>query len=180
MAWESQLQDVKREPIVDCDSEEINNVCVAINSLREESMQIAELLKLEEFYSKEIVNELKQIMAPKKGSFHVNPWTMLEPNFEIVDAFVNYQGMVSFLNERKEVVFKKPLAEFQRDIFLRVIDEILPEVKNLLNAGEEKNTQGLSAIRRISVELKKIIYGYDDEIVADTTTPKKRSTKKKI
>jgi hypothetical protein len=176
LAQESQLQDITTIDAVECDSAEVDDVCFAINSLREESMQVSELLKLEDYYSKEIINELKQIMAPRKASFHLNPLTMLEQNASISSSVLNSEGVVSFLNNRGQVLFRKQLGEFQRDVFLKIIDEILPGVKSLLNSEPAKSAEGLSAIKRISMELRKIIHGESEvkqEAHKEESTPQK-------
>jgi hypothetical protein len=158
LALESRLHDISKSD-AEYDSQEIDDVCFAINSLREESLQVTELLKLEDYYAKEIIGELKQIMRPKKASFHLNPLTMLEQNSSISDAVLNYEGVVSFKDSKGHVVFRKPLAEFQIETFLKIIDEILHEAKNLLISESEKHNEALSAIKKISIELRKMIYG---------------------
>ena len=45
-------------------------------------------------------------------------------------------------------MLRRPLGEFQGETFLNIIDEILPEVKNLVNALQEKPIERLSTIRR--------------------------------
>ena len=158
MALESRLQDISASDIADYDSQEIDDVCFAINSLREESLQVTELLKLEDYYAKEIIGEPKQIMRPKKASFRLNQLTMLEQNFSISEAVLNYEGVISLKGSKGHVVFRKPLAEFQKDTFLKIIDEILPQARDLLNSEPEKHSERISAIKKISIELKKMIY----------------------
>ena len=63
------------------------------------------------------------------------------------------------MDNRGKVLHRRPLGEFQGETFLNIIDEILPEVKNLVNALQEKPVERLSAIQKISMELRKIVYG---------------------
>lgn len=159
MALESRLQEITSDVF---DSDEIDDVCFAVNSFCEESMQVGELQKLEDFYSKEIIGELKQIMKPRKAAFHVNPLALGQDS-SVSEAILNCEAVVEFVNSRGKVLHTKPLGEFQIEIFLRVIDEILPEAKILLNAAPE---DGLSAIKKISKELKKIFYGEEQTVTA--------------
>ena len=85
LARESQLQNAKiATTVIEFDSEEIDAVCVEINSLREESQQITDLLELEAYYSREVIEELRQVMMPQRISFHINPMTVPSNNSSIV------------------------------------------------------------------------------------------------
>ena len=157
LSVESQLESQAISEIDD--SADIEAVCSEINSLREESQQITELLKLEEYYSREVIEELKQIMRPGKSQIPINSATISTGDSSVSGAILTSEGIVCLLNDRGKVLLRRPLGEFQDETFLNIIDEILPEVKNLVIASQEKSSEGLSTIERISRELRKIVHG---------------------
>ena len=64
LAQKSQLQDTEdATTAIELDSGEVDAVCVEIISLREESQQITELLKLEPYYSREVIEQLRHDAA---------------------------------------------------------------------------------------------------------------------
>lgn len=165
MAQKSRFEeDSEAISVVESDSE-VDDVCLAINSLQEESQQVSELLILEGYYCREVVQELKQIMTPKKSSLHLNPLAISNPAFS--SAVLTSDAIVCLSDERGKVMVRKSLAEFQGETLLKIIDEILPEVKNLAMAQQ---SEGLSTIKRISRELKKIVYGEDTVKEKEQTT----------
>jgi hypothetical protein len=164
LAQESQLQNSAiASTVIESDSNDIEAVCAAIDSLREECGQINELAKLEEYYSKEIIDQLKQIMMPGKTSIAIKLTTIPTSDSSAFDAVLTFEGIVCLLDDRGKVLLRRPLGEFQGETFLNIIDEILPEVNNLVIASQEKPSERLSAIERISRELRKIVHGENTE-----------------
>jgi hypothetical protein len=157
LSQESQFQE---SVVIEDDSNDIEAVCAEINALREECGQINELTKLEDYYSKEVIDELKHIMKPRKASFQINPATLSIDDSSISCSTLTWEGIVCLLNDRKAVILRKPLREFPSEVFLNVVEEILPEAQKLM---QENSSEGLSTIKKMSKELRKIIYGESDE-----------------
>jgi len=160
LAQESQLQNSEIiSTIIESDSEDIAAVCAAINSLEEECGQINELAKLEAYYSREIIDQLKQIMTPGKTSFPINLVAISTSDSSVADAVLTSEGIICLRNGAGKVLLRKPLKEFASETFLKIVEEILPEVKNVVNNAQEKSSERLSTIERISRELRKIVHG---------------------
>ena len=147
---------VTASTITESESNKIEIVSAAINSLRKECGQTNELIKLEEYYSSEVIDQLKQIMMPWKASFRINPATVSNDGSPISDAVLTSEGIVCLLNDRGKVILRRPLGEFQTEILLKIMEEILPEAQNL---GKVKPSQRLSRIEKVSRQLRKMIYG---------------------
>jgi hypothetical protein len=158
LAQESQLQDYANISTgIESDSEDIEAVCAAINSLGEECGQINELAKLEEYYSREIIDQLKQIMMPGKASFTINLAAISTSDSSVTDAVLTSEGIVCLQNHVGKVLLRRPLREFQGETFLNIVDDILLEVKNIVYTSQEKPSERLSTIEKISRELRKIV-----------------------
>ncbi|MHB2035509.1 MAG: hypothetical protein ACYCPW_02050 [Nitrososphaerales archaeon] len=137
---------------------QINIVCIEIDSMRQECLQIAELLKLEGHYLREVINQFKQIIMPLNVSLPLNRATLPRNDFSISDAVLTSEGIVCALSEGK-VLYRIPLDEFQTETVLRIIEKALPQVRSLINDSQEKPSERLSSIEKISKELRKIISG---------------------
>jgi hypothetical protein len=160
LAQESQLQNSAIiSTIIESDSEDIEAVCATINSLGEDCGQINELAKLEEYYSREIIDQLKQIMTPGKTSFTINLAAISTSDSSVTDAVLTPEGIICLRNGAGRVLLRRPLREFQGETFLNIVDDILPEVKNIVNASKEKPSEKLSTIEKISRELRRIVHG---------------------
>jgi hypothetical protein len=153
--------EVKHSPsaTAEIESKEVENLCAEINSLSEECGQFNELLKLEEFYSREAMDQLKLVMTPRKARFHINPATVARDVSSITDAVLTSDGVVCLLDKNGEVVHGRPLREFQSGTFLKILDEILPEVQNLVKDLQGRTHERVSSIERIAKELRKILLG---------------------
>jgi hypothetical protein len=138
---------------------DLETVCSEISSLREESQQIKELMKLEEYYSRKVVDHLKQIMMKEKTSIPINVATVPTNDPLVCDASLTPEGIVCLLSKQGKVLHRKPLEKFQSERFLKIVEEILPQVKYLVNNLQEEPSESLTTIERMSMELRKIVRG---------------------
>ncbi|HVB12964.1 MAG TPA: hypothetical protein VNE86_07505 [Nitrososphaerales archaeon] len=149
---------IREHRIIESVASENEIVCAEINSLREECLQITELLKLEEIYLKEVIKQFREIMMPLNVSIPLTGATIPRNDLLISDAVLNSDGMVCILNEGK-ILYRISLGEFQTETVLKIIDKVLPQLKNLVTSSQEKPSERLSSIERIAKELSKIISG---------------------
>jgi len=149
---------IREATIIESGQSNLEIVCAEINSFREECLQITELLKLEELYSREVIKQFRDIMMPLNISIPLTGATIPRNDLLISDAVLNSDGMVCVLNEGK-VLYRIPLDEFQIETVLGIIDKVLPQLKNLATSSQEKTSERLSSIEKISKELRKIILG---------------------
>lgn len=127
----------------------------AIKSLQEETQQIFELIEMERTYGSEVSNQLKQIIMPLNLSYHIKPESISKTDSSISDVVLTPQGMVCVFNNAGSMI-SRPLESFQSDVLIRILLEVIPEIKVMLNEKRQKMSGRVMTLERVAKELRKV------------------------
>jgi hypothetical protein len=127
----------------------------AIKSLQEETQQIFELIEMERTYGSEVSTQLKQIIMPLNLSYHIKPESISKTDSSISDVVLTPQGMVCVFNNQGSMI-SRPLESFQSDVLIRILLEVIPEIKVMLNEKRQKMSGRVMTLERVAKELRKV------------------------
>ncbi|HXQ91399.1 MAG TPA: hypothetical protein VN739_00225 [Nitrososphaerales archaeon] len=127
----------------------------AIKSLQEETQQIFELIEMERTYGAEVSNQLKQIINPLNLSYHIKPESISKTDSSISDVVLTPQGMICVFNNAGSMI-SRPLESFQSDVLIRILLEVIPEIKVMLNEKRQKMSGRVMTLERVAKELRKV------------------------
>jgi hypothetical protein len=130
----------------------------SIKSLQEESQQISELFEMERSYSTEVSNQLKQIIMPLNASYHIKPESISKNDSSITDAVLTPQGVVCVFYNSGNVV-SRPLESIMSEVLIRVLSEVIPEAKALMNERRQKLSGRVMTLEKLSKEMRKVPTG---------------------
>lgn len=136
--------------------EQIDDLVIAIHSLKEESEKVEELVMQEENYSNAIVGQLKRMMAPLEGPFKINPEVLKGRFSTVADCALSSQGIASFFYRSGKII-RIPLEAVPGDVAFRIITEVIPKVENALQEQRNKSENRSSTVTKIAMELRKIL-----------------------
>ena len=136
-------------------TEKDQDVSLLAKSLQEETLQISELIEMERNYSSEIALQLKQIIQPLNLSYHIKPDTISKTDASITDAILTPQGIVCVFSNAGTVI-TKPVESFQSEVIMRILKEVIPEAKALMNEKRQKLSGRVVALEKVSKELRKM------------------------
>ena len=131
------------------------DVSALAKSLQEETLQISELIEMERSYASEVATQLKQIVLPLNLSYHIKPDTISKNDASITDAILTPQGIVCVFSSAGTVI-TKPVESFQSEVIMRILKEVIPEAKALMNEKRQKLSGRVVALEKISKELRKM------------------------
>jgi len=131
------------------------DINMAIKSLQEETQQIFELIEMERTYGAEVSNQLKQIIMPLNLSYHIKPESISKSDSSISDVVLTPQGMVCVFNNAGSMI-SRPLESFQSDVLIRILLEVIPEIKVMLNEKRQKMSGRVMTLERVAKELRKV------------------------
>jgi len=127
----------------------------AIKSLQEESQQISELVEMERSYLADITNQLKQAIIPLNASYHIKPEAVSKNDPSISDVVLTPQGVVCVFYSSGNVV-SRPLESMTSEVLMRILSEVLPDTRVLMNEKRQKLTGIVMVLEKISKEMRKI------------------------
>jgi hypothetical protein len=131
------------------------DINMAIKSLQEETQQIFELIEMERTYGAEVSNQLKGIIMPLNLSYHIKPESISKSDSSISDVVLTPQGMVCVFNNAGSMI-SRPLESFQSDVLIRILLEVIPEIKVMLNEKRQKMSGRVMTLERVAKELRKV------------------------
>jgi len=131
---------------------EISN---SIKSLQEESQQISELVEMERSYSLEVTNQLKQIIIPLNASYHIKPQSVSKNDSSISDVVLTPQGVVCVFYSSGNVV-SRPLESITSEVLVRILSEVIPDAKVLMNGRRQKLSGRVMMLEKLSKEMRKV------------------------
>jgi hypothetical protein len=132
-----------------------SDINFAIKSLQEETQQIFELIEMERTYGSEVSTQLKQIIMPLNLSYHIKPESISKTDSSISDVVLTPQGMVCVFNNQGSMI-SRPLESFQSDVLIRILLEVIPEIKVMLNEKRQKMSGRVMTLERVAKELRKV------------------------
>jgi len=134
---------------------DLGDINYAIRSLQEETQQIFELIEMERTYGSEVSSQLKQIIMPLNLSYHIKPESISKTDSSISDVVLTPQGMVCVFNNQGSMI-SRPLESFQSDVLIRILLEVIPEIKVMLNEKRQKMSGRVMTLERVAKELRKV------------------------
>jgi hypothetical protein len=127
----------------------------SIRSLQEETQQISELVEMERSYAAEVSNQLKQIIMPLNSSYHIKPESISKNDSSISDAVLTPQGVVCVFYTSGNVV-SRPLESITSEVLIRILSEVIPEAKILMNERRQKLSGRVMMLEKLSKEMRKV------------------------
>ena len=127
----------------------------SIKSLQEETQQISELAEMERSYSADVSNQLKQIIMPLSSSYHIKPESISKNDSSISDAVLTPQGVVCVFYTSGNVV-SRPLESITSEVLIRILSEVIPEAKILMNERRQKLSGRVMMLEKLSKEMRKV------------------------
>jgi hypothetical protein len=133
---------------------ELEDLMAEISSLAKENQETVDLLEKGRNCSKEVIGKFKEIMNWVDAPFKVRVGTVSRTNVAS-EAEISPQGVVSLLDAGGKVIGQRPLDQFQSQIVLNIIGEVLPEVDHHLEGMKRLQSERLTEVERIIAEIKK-------------------------
>jgi len=127
----------------------------SIKSLQEESQQISELAEMERSYSLEVTNQIKQIILPLNASYHIKPQSVSKNDSSISDVVLTPQGVVCVFYSSGTVV-SRPLESITSEVIIRILSEVIPDAKALMNERRQKLSGRVMTLEKLSKEMRKV------------------------
>ncbi len=132
-----------------------SDIANSIKSLLEESQQISELMEMERSYSSEVTNQLKQVIMPLNASYHIKPDAISKNDSSISDVVLTPQGVVCVFYNSGSVV-SRSLESIASEVLVRILLEVIPDVKVLMNERRQKLSGRVMTLEKLSKEMRKI------------------------
>jgi len=110
---------------------------------------------MERTYGAEVSNQLKQIINPLNLSYHIKPESISKTDSSISDVVLTPQGMICVFNNAGSMI-SRPLESFQSDVLIRILLEVIPEIKVMLNDKRQKMSGRVMTLERVAKELRKV------------------------
>ena len=133
--------------------------------LQEESTLIAQLWEMEKMRSAEVFASLRRILEANGKSFHLNPDLLKRVDKNVTDVVLTPQGMICLIFNNGQIV-TRPLENLSTESLVRVMGQVLPEMKTILAERRRKLSARAGILERMADELKGI---------SDSAFPKSRS-----
>ena len=187
MATESKVEEAPRQDAKIAMQGSMNEteITASIKSLQEETQQISELVEMERSYSADVSNQLKQIILPLNSSYHIKPESISKNDSSISDAVLTPQGVVCVFYTSGNVV-SRPLESITSEVLIRILSEVIPEAKILMNERRQKLSGRVMMLEKLSKEMRKVpnagsrtrppIQGAQDQSAAESRPARDRST----
>ena len=131
------------------------DVSNSIRSLQEESQQISELIEMERSYATEVASQLKQIIMPLNASYHIRPESISKSDSSISDVVLTPQGLVCVFYNSGNVV-SRPLESITSEVLIRILAEVIPDAKSLMNERRQKLSGRVMTLEKLSKEMRKV------------------------
>ncbi|MHB1867411.1 MAG: hypothetical protein ACYCPP_00520 [Nitrososphaerales archaeon] len=157
MATESKIEEAERQDSKASMQGGLNETEISnsIKSLQEESQQISELVEMERSYSLEVSNQLKQIIMPLNASYHIKPQSVSKNDSSISDVVLTPQGVVCVFYSSGTVA-ARPLESINSEVLIRILSEVIPDAKVLMNERRQKLSGRVMMLEKLSKEMRKV------------------------
>jgi hypothetical protein len=132
-----------------------SEVTLSIKSLQEESLQMSELAEMEKTYAAEVVTVFKQIIEPLNMSYHIRPQSVSKSDNTLSDVVLTPQGAVCLVHSNG-MINSKPLESVQSETLVKILVEVIPEVKSILSEKRQKIAGRVVMLEKVSREFSKV------------------------
>jgi hypothetical protein len=134
------------------------DVTLSIKALEEEFLQISELSELEKSYSGEVISLLKAIIEPLNATFHVKPSSVSKTDSSINEVVLTPQGILCIMRNNGSMN-SRPIESLPSEILVKVLMEVIPEVKRLLIERRQKVSTRVATLEKVLREFRKVSGG---------------------
>ena len=149
------MADAQPEPSEAPTSLKDSEITVSIKSLQEESLQISELTEMERNYVMEVITYAKQLIEPTGLSFHIKPSSISKSDSSLTDVVLTSQGYVCLMYNGG-LVSSRSLESLQTETLVKILLEVLPELKALFGEKREKLSARVGMLEKMAREFRKI------------------------
>jgi hypothetical protein len=126
-----------------------------VRTVQDESVRIKELSDLERTYMADTIGVLRQFIASIGKSYHLDPTLLSRVDRNIADIVLTAQGSICLIYNNNRVVTRS-LENLSSESLIRVLNQILPEIKISLVEKRQKLLSRAGLLEKVSIELKKI------------------------
>lgn len=149
---DSGMQDSKASMQGGLNEPEVTN---SLKALSEEFQQISELVEMEKSYLADVTTQLKQMITPLNASYHIKPESVSKNDSSISDVVLTPQGIVCVFYNSGTVV-TRPLESIASEVLIRILGEVIPDVKALMNERRQKLSGRVMTLEKLSKEIRKV------------------------
>ena len=128
---------------------------LSIRFLSEELLQISELSEMERGYATELASYLKQFLEPLGTPFHIKPSSILKSDNSLADVVLTPQGTL-ILMHNNGMVNSKALESLQTETLLRILNELIPEIKTSLAERRQKISGRVGMLEKATREFRRV------------------------
>lgn len=146
------MQDSKASMQGGLNEPEVTN---SLKALSEEFQQISELVEMEKSYLADVTTQLKQMITPLNASYHIKPESVSKNDSSISDVVLTPQGIVCVFYNSGTVV-TRPLESIASEVLIRILGEVIPDVKALMNERRQKLSGRVMTLEKLSKEIRKV------------------------
>jgi hypothetical protein len=151
LAQEAQIEQEEKQ----IQASQAPDFVVSIKSLQEESLQLSELSEMEKTYGFDVISSLKQIIEPLGVSYHIKPAAISKADSSLQDVVLTPQGVVCLIHNNG-ILNSKTLESLQSETLVKLLSEIIPEIRTLLLEKRQKTSGRVSMLEKVAKELRKV------------------------
>ncbi len=132
-----------------------DDLIALIKTVQEEFLKIKELTDLEKTYTSDAISALRQFIGSLGKSYHLDPTLLSKVDRNVADIVLTAQGSICLVYNNGRMVTRS-IENLSSESLVRVLVQILPEIKISLVEKRQKLLSRASVLERASAELKKI------------------------
>lgn len=129
---------------------------VLVKSLQEDSLQIAELVEMEQSYTMELTSHFKQLVEQVNRSFHLKPATISKSDTTIEDVVLTTQGLVCVTYAGGKIS-SKSLESLPGDMIVKIFLEVVPSISQMFVEKRKRLNARVEMLEEIAREIRKAV-----------------------
>ena len=130
-----------------------DSVLNMIKGLREESQQISDLKDIERSHVANVVSNLRRLIEPIGKSYQIIPNTLHRIDKNVSGVILTPQGTLCLFYSNGLIVTKS-LDNLSSDSLVRVLDQVLPEIKKHFSEQRRRIAMRTTLLERVAGELR--------------------------
>jgi hypothetical protein len=151
---ETAVEEVRTESEVQTESQLKDPEVIALfKSVRESAVRVRELMDMEKAFTSDVINVLREFIEPLGRSYHLDPSLLSKIDPNVVDIVLTPQGSICLIYGNGSMITRS-LENLSSESLMRVLTQILPEVKISLEERRQKLSLRTSFLEQVSGEIK--------------------------
>ncbi len=110
---------------------------------------------MERGYAGELAAYLKQFLEPMGMPFHIKPSSLLRSDSSLSDVILTPQGTLILMHSNG-MVNSKSLDSLQSETLLRILNELIPEMKSVLSERRQKISGRVGLLEKATREFRRV------------------------